>query len=121
MLENLTNGMFVSARHRVVASEPHKERFSMVFFVHPTDETPLDPLTECITFTGGVQRYASGTRKEFLWERLLELGIAPTLLEPYSLTGHTERQMRYGRESLQVIDLLKKNGLASPEILQAYP
>ena len=118
MLENLTNGLFVSARHRVVAQEPHKERFSMVLFVHPTDQTSLDPLPACIALTGGEQRYAPGTRQEFLWERLLELNIAPALLEPYSKTGHTERQMQYGRESPQVVDLLIKNGLASDELLQ---
>lgn len=119
MLENLTNGLFISARHRVIALEPNKERFSMVLFVHPIDHTSLTPLQACIELTGGRQTYASGTRQEFLWERLLELNIAPTLLIPYSKTGHTERQMQYGRESKQVVDLLVQNGLASPELLQA--
>jgi isopenicillin N synthase-like dioxygenase len=119
MLENLTNGLFVSARHRVMAQEPNKDRFSMVLFVHPTDETPLDPLPACIELTGGVQLYAPGTRNEFLWERLLELNIAPMLLEPYAKTGHTERQLRYGRQSPQVVQLLIENGMASPELLEA--
>lgn len=118
MLENLTNGLFVSARHRVMALEPNKERFSMVLFVHPTDETRLDPIPACIELTGGVQTYAPGTRQEFLWERLLELNIAPGLLEPYSKTGHTERQLQFGRESPQVVEMLVNNGLASPEILE---
>ncbi|HSW72311.1 MAG TPA: 2-oxoglutarate and iron-dependent oxygenase domain-containing protein [Chlamydiales bacterium] len=117
MLENLTNGLFVSARHRVVAQEANKERFSMVLFVHPSDNTPLDPLPACIELTGGRQLYAPGTRNEFLWERLLELNIAPGLLEPYSKTGHTERQMKFGRESDQVVEMLIKNGLASQELL----
>lgn len=117
MLENLTNGLFVSARHRVLAQEPNKERFSMVLFVHPSDNTPLDPLPACIELTGGTQLYAPGTRNEFLWERLLELNIAPGLLEPYSKTGHTERQMKFGRESEQVVEMLIKNGLASVELL----
>ncbi len=119
MLENLTNGLFVSARHRVVALEPNKERFSMVLFVHPTDDTPLDPLPACIELTGGIQRYAPGTRQEFLWERLLELNIAPGLLGLYSKTGHTERQMQFGRESPQVVDMLIDNHLASNELLEA--
>ncbi|MES2273532.1 MAG: 2-oxoglutarate and iron-dependent oxygenase domain-containing protein [Chlamydiota bacterium] len=115
MLENLTNGLFVSARHRVVAQEPGKDRFSMVLFVHPTDETALDPIPACIELTGGIQKYAPGTRQEFLWERLLELNIAPALLEPYSKTGHTERQMLYGRESPQVVELLIREGWLMPD------
>ncbi len=119
MLRNMTNGLLVSARHRVMALEPNKERFSMVFFVHPTGETPLDPLPQCFELTGGVQTYAPGTRDEFLWERLIELNIAPGLLELYSKTGHTERQLRYNRESKQVVDLLVKQGLASEELLNS--
>jgi isopenicillin N synthase-like dioxygenase len=119
MLENLTNGLFVSARHRVLAQEPNKDRFSMVLFVHPIDSTDLTPLASCIEQTGGVRRYATGTRKEFLWERLLELNIAPGLLEPYSKTGHTERQMQYGRQSPQVVDMLIVNKLASPQVLES--
>jgi hypothetical protein len=119
MLENLTNGLFVSAKHRVLAQEPHKDRFSMVLFVHPTDDTPLDPLPACIALTGGKQCYAPGTRNEFLWERLLELNIAPMLLEPYSKTGHVERQLLYGRQSPQVVQMLIENGLASSELLEA--
>jgi isopenicillin N synthase-like dioxygenase len=119
MLENISNGLFVSARHRVVAQETNQDRFSMVLFVHPYDKAPLDPLSACLELTGGQQVYASGTREEFLWERLIELDIAPGLLEPYAKTGHTERQMQYHRESPQVVDLLIRRGLASPELLQA--
>jgi isopenicillin N synthase-like dioxygenase len=118
MLENLTNGLFVSARHRVMAQEPDKDRFSMVLFVHPTDNTPLDPIPACIELTGGVQHYAPGTRNEFLWERLIELDIGPTLLEAYSKTGHTERQLQYGRESPQVLELILNKGLASEKLIQ---
>jgi len=117
MLQNLSNGLFVSAKHRVVAQETNQDRFSMVLFIHPYDAAPLDPLPACIEITGGVQRYAPGTREEFLWERLLELNIAPGLLETYAKTGHVERQMEYGKESPQVVDLLVKNGLASEALL----
>lgn len=119
MLKNMTNGLFVSAKHRVMALEPSKERFSMVLFVHPVDDTPLDPLPSCIEQTGGIQLYAPGTRQEFLWERLLELNIAPGLLGPYSQTGHTERQIKYHRESPQVVKMLIENGLASQEVLDS--
>lgn len=119
MLENLTNGLFKSAKHRVLALEPDKDRFSMVLFVHPTDDTRLDPLPACIELTGGVQKYALGTRREFLWERLIELGIAPELLHAYAQTGHTERQIQVDRESPQVVERLLQNNLASPELLKA--
>lgn len=118
MLQNLTNGLFRSANHRVFAQEPGKDRFSMVLFVHPRDEVRLDPLPACIALTGGDALYAPGTRQEFLWERLLELNIAPGLLEAYSQTGHTERQIQYGRQSPQVVDMLIAKGLASAEVLQ---
>jgi isopenicillin N synthase-like dioxygenase len=118
MLQNMTNGLFKSAKHRVLALEPNKDRFSMVLFVHPRDETLLDPLPECIKLTGGVQKFAKGTRLDFLWERLIELGIAPGLLPIYAQTGHTERQMEFGRESPQVVQMLVENNLASPELLK---
>lgn len=118
MLENLTNGLFVSARHRVVAQETKQDRFSMVLFVHPYTTAPLDPLPACVALTGGKQTYAPGTREEFLWERLLELNIAPGILEPYSKTGHVERQIEFGRESPQVVELLIQNGLASDVVIK---
>jgi isopenicillin N synthase-like dioxygenase len=118
MLENLTNGLFTSAKHRVLAQEPGKDRFSMVLFVHPRDEASLDPLPVCIELTGGVQTYAPGTRQEFLWERLLELDIAPMLLETYAKTGHTERQLLFGKQSPQVVQMLIDRGLASEELLE---
>ena len=102
-----------------MAGEPNTPRYSMVLFVHSTGETSLDPLAGCIEQTGGVKKYAPGTRLEFLWERLLELKIAPTLLEPYSKTGHTERQIRFGKQSPQVVQMLIENGLASEEVLKS--
>lgn len=111
MLENLTNGLFKSARHRVLAQMPNQDRFSMVFFLHPSAQSEIGPLPPCIALTGGVQKYAGGKQYEFLWERLLELGLAPSLLEPYSKTGHTERQKEYGRESPQVVQLLSEKNL----------
>ncbi len=119
MLQNKTNGLFKSVKHRVMALEPGKDRFSMVFFVHPEDETPLDPLPECFPLTGGVQKFAPGVRREFLWERLIELGIAPGLLSEYAKTGHTERQLKFGKESPQVVQMLVDETLASRELLEA--
>lgn len=118
-LRNMTNGLFISAKHRVMAQEPNKPRYSMVLFVHPTADTSLAPFEGCIEQTGGVQKYAPGTRLEFLFERLLELNIAPNLLEPYSKMGHTERQIRFGKQSPQVVQLLIDKGLASEEVLKS--
>jgi len=118
-LTNMTNGLFVSAKHRVMAQESNKPRYSMVLFVHPMADTSLAPMIGCIEQTGGVPKYAPGTRIEFLWERLLELNIAPYVLEHYSKTGHTERQIRFGKQSPQVVQMLIEKGLASEEVLKS--
>lgn len=112
MITNLTNGLLKSSKHRVIAKKADAERFSMVFFVHPHPNTPLDPIQSCIDITGGKQIYGNGTQKEFLWERLLELGIGGAdLLYKYHQTNHVRKQMLYNKESPQVVDLLKKEGL----------
>jgi isopenicillin N synthase-like dioxygenase len=115
MLQNLTNGLFVSAEHRILAQEPEKERFSMALFVHPTDDTPLDPIPSAIKQTGGVAYYGNGSRKEFLWARLIELNIAPGLIEEYAKTGHIERQALVNRVSPQVLELMREKNLISEE------
>lgn len=112
MLTNLTNGLLVSSNHRVMADQSQSERFSLVFFVHPDHESPLNPWKEIFSITGGSQKFADGTRKEFLWERLLELGIGGDhLLKEYHQTKHYERQKAYKRESPQVTKLLQSHGL----------
>ncbi|MBS0655629.1 MAG: isopenicillin N synthase family oxygenase, partial [Verrucomicrobia bacterium] len=75
-LQHLTNGLFVSSRHRVLAEKQGYERFSMVYFVHPANDVWLTPLESCIAQTGGVQKYSASTSLELLWERLLELNLA---------------------------------------------
>lgn len=113
MLQNLTNGLFKSSKHRVIALDPDKDRFSAVFFLHFRDLENIAPLESCINFTGGVQKYAPGTKWEFLMERLLELGLADEFLEAYAKTGHTERQKLFCRQSPQVVALLQKHALGS--------
>ena len=81
-------------------------------------EKKLSKERNVIFILGGAQ-LTLRAREEFLWERLLELNIGPALLEPYSKTGHMERQAQYHRESPQVVDLLIQHGLANPELLQA--
>lgn len=118
MLQNLTNGLFKSSEHRIIAEIVGEDRFSIVMFGHPMGNATLDPLPICITQTGGIQSYAPGTRDEFLWERLLELGIAPGVLPLYAASGHLERQLKYNRASPQVLQLLLQNRMITetPEI-----
>lgn len=111
MLQNLTNGILHSARHRVIALRPAEERFSIAFFVHPRKEVPLDPLAECIEHADGKQHYACGTAGEFLLERLLELGLVPHLLHEYAQTGHFKRQAQFCRESEKIALMFQKAGL----------
>lgn len=80
-LQNLTNGYFKSSWHRVV-SQPNVERYSIVYFIHPRNEDPMDPTDKCIAMTGGLQRYPQATSVELLAMRLRELGLAsPQLLQ----------------------------------------
>lgn len=74
MLENLTNGYFKSATHRVVA-KANTERYSIVHFIHPRSEVKLDPLPHCVDLTGGVVQFPEATRWELLRHRLIELGL----------------------------------------------
>jgi isopenicillin N synthase-like dioxygenase len=76
MLQNLTNGLFKSTTHRVVNPDNDRSRrFSMPFFVHPRDEVDLSPLPGCIEKTGGKAKFPSLTAKEYLMQRLRELGL----------------------------------------------
>lgn len=75
MLQNLTNGEFRSAVHRV-ENVTGNERYSIVLFSHTQNDTPLDPLPACIERTGSVQHYPNATRKELLEYYLVALGRA---------------------------------------------
>ncbi|CRX39129.1 isopenicillin N synthase family dioxygenase [Estrella lausannensis] len=90
-LQNLSNGYFKSSLHRVVA-KPGLERFSIVYFVHPRDNDPMDPLPQAVSMTGGVKRYPEATSLELLACRLRELGLAsPALLQFEKESGIMER------------------------------
>ena len=118
MLENVTNGLFRSGPHRVVDNGSGKERFSMVFFVHPRSSDRLDPLPDCIKKTGGVRKYANATRFELLEERLVDLGLAsPAMMKDLADCGLMERLIEVGRASPKAMKKLKDAGLASPEVL----
>jgi isopenicillin N synthase-like dioxygenase len=66
MITNVANRLLKSSKHRVIGKKADAERFSIVFFLHPHRNTPLDPIQRCIDITGGKQIYGNGTQKEFL-------------------------------------------------------
>jgi isopenicillin N synthase-like dioxygenase len=118
MLENLTNGMYRSGPHRVLAKHDGYERFSMVLFIHPRPTVRLDPLPECIEKTGGVRKYADATAFELLSERLVDLGLASRpLMEGLVNSGLMERLIEVGRASPKAMQKLKEEGLASDAML----
>jgi len=119
MLENITNGEFRSALHRVMAQEENVERYSMVLFVHPRSDDKLDPLPGCIARTGGVRKYANATRLELLEERLVDLDLASYEMKQHlAESGLMERLLEVGRASPKAMRKLREEGLASPAVLQ---
>ncbi len=76
MIQNLTNGLLKSTTHRVVNPDNDRQRrFSMPFFVHPRAEVDLSPLATSVKRSGGVQEYPSIGAREFLCQRLAEIGL----------------------------------------------
>lgn len=72
----LTNGFIPATTHRVVASpDVTRERYSMPYFVHPTPDYLLRPLTSCVT-PANPRRYPDITAHDFLFERLRANGVA---------------------------------------------
>jgi len=76
MLQNLTNGLLRSTTHRVVNPDNSRERrFSMPYFVHPRSEVNLEPLASCLARTGGAPKFPKITAREYLDQRLTEIGL----------------------------------------------
>lgn len=76
MLQHLTNGLFKSTTHRVVnPNDDRSRRFSMPFFVHPRGDVSLNPLPSCVEKTGGEPLYPNRSAREYLDERLAEIGL----------------------------------------------
>ena len=77
MLQHLTNGAFRSTTHRVVnPGNDRARRYSMPFFVHPRGEVDLTPRPSCVQRTGGSPKFPHRTAREYLLERLREIGLA---------------------------------------------
>src|SRR5690606_27127120 len=119
MLQNITNGLYKSARHRVINKNPSSERYSMVAFIHPRPSDRMDPLPNYIAAVGS-RKFGNLTAQELLFERLIELGIhSPALLEQFAKSGAPERLLEVNRASPKALQALKDANLASPTILAA--
>lgn len=117
MLQNITNGVYKSAAHRVVSKDQKAERFSMVAFVHPRPHDNLDPLPKFIAQVGA-RKFANVTRNELLFERLIDLGLhSQDLLEQFAKSGAAERLIEVGRASPKVLYTLRDAKLASKKVL----
>jgi hypothetical protein len=118
-MENLTNGLFRSAVHRVYDAGKGIERFGMAFYTHSGYQDRVDPLEICVGMTGGKPKYATATARELLTERLVDLGLAtPEVIEELASSGLMERLMKMGRASPQAISALKKAGLLAEELAE---
>jgi len=80
MLARLTNGVIPATTHRVVnpggefASIANASRYSMPFFLHPTNDTSLAALPSCVTAERPL-RHPPTTAGAYLDERLREIGL----------------------------------------------
>jgi isopenicillin N synthase-like dioxygenase len=77
MLQNLSNGFYTSATHRVVnpdGEDAKRSRYSMPFFAHATPETDLSPLEHKFDLVGD-KRFPSITARDYLQQRLAEIGL----------------------------------------------
>ena len=74
MLARMTNGVLLATTHRVInPTGPNVSRYSLPFFMHPTLKTSLKVLPSCL---GEGPRYPEITAREYLRERLEEIGLA---------------------------------------------
>lgn len=77
MLSRLTNNKLKSTIHQVVNPPREmwgKSRYSVPFFMHPVSDMPLNCLPECID-EDHPKLYTDITAGDFLYERLVELGL----------------------------------------------
>ena len=78
MLQRLTNHVLPSTTHRVVNPPPERRghsRYSMPFFLHPAPDFLIKTLPQTIT-TKNPDRYPTSiTAHDYLYERLVEIGL----------------------------------------------
>jgi len=118
MLQNITNGVYKSALHRVVSTAKNTERYSMVAFIHPRPTDHMDPLPKFIAQVGS-RKFANATQSELLSERLIDLGVnSPELLHDFAKSGTIERLIEVKRASLTAMKALREANLASDTVLK---
>lgn len=75
MLSRISNEVIPATTHRVVNPEgENTSRFSMPFFVHPYSNFLLETIPSCVS-EDNPQKYPAITAGDFLYERLVELGL----------------------------------------------
>ncbi len=117
MLQNITNGVYKSALHRVVNKNKNIERYSMVAFIHPRPEDKMDPLPKFIAQVGS-KKFANATRNELLFERLIDLGLHCTaLLDHFAKSGAISRLIAVNRASPSAMKALRDANLATTDVL----
>lgn len=117
MLQNITNGVYKSAVHRVVSKNKNIERYSMVAFIHPRPDDRMDPLPKFIAQVGS-RNFANVTRNELLFERLIDLGLhSPALLEQFAKSGAISRLIEVNRASKSAMQALRDANFATPDVL----
>lgn len=119
ILENLTNGIFKSGRHRLLSTHEGQERYSILMFLHPKPYNDVSPLPLCIERLGHCY-YPSATRQDLFNERLASLGLATyDNLRQLAQSGLVHRQIQLGKANPQTLKNLQKVGLASPVVERA--
>lgn len=78
MLQRLTNNKLKSTTHRVIIhpNSMNISRYSLPFFLHPKGDTKLNCLESCIN-ENNPKSFEDITAREFLNQRLGEIGLAP--------------------------------------------
>jgi len=119
MLQNLTNGYYKSAVHRVMSEAKNVERYSIVAFIHARPKDQLGPLPKYVQLVGS-KKFADATQQELLSERLVDLGLnSPQMLEQLAKSGLMERLVDVNRASPTAMRALRDAHLASPKVLAA--
>lgn len=117
MLQNITNGVYKSAVHRVVNKNKNAERYSMVLFVHGRLDDRMDPLPKFVAKVGS-KKFASLSSKELLFERLIDLGLHDqALLEDFAQSGAIEKLIDVNRASQKAMLTLQAANLASQKVI----
>jgi isopenicillin N synthase-like dioxygenase len=75
MLSRITNEVIPATTHRVVNPKgENTSRYSMPFFVHPYSACVLDVIPSCVS-EENPQKYPAITAGDFLFQRLVEIGL----------------------------------------------